>query len=114
MASALRQSGSTYRWRKIRLAYQRELERLGSAPCWRCGELVRFGEPWALGHIVDRAMGGDDSQLAYEHLNCSRRSGAELSAMLTRARHDPRVWSDTDELYPGDDERLARARSTPT
>ena len=56
-------------------------------------------EVWVLGHVVDRAMGGDDSQLAFEHLHCSRKSGAALSAMLTRARRNPYVRTTGTDLF---------------
>lgn len=100
VASALRSSGSTTRWRKLRAVHAAAFAEVGVIPCWRCGQLVSCDEPWALGHVVDRALGGDDSQLAIEHLQCSRRSGWELGRRLKAARADPTVYSDSDDLFP--------------
>ena len=33
--------------------------------------MINRGDPWHLGHVVDRALGGTDAQLRPEHAHCS-------------------------------------------
>lgn len=84
MASALGKSGSTRRWKNIRAEWQARLVGSGGAPCWRCGKWIQPTEPWVLGHVKARALGGGDDQLAYEHRRCSDVSGGQLSQALQR------------------------------
>ena len=39
----------------------------GNVKCWRCGELIRPGEPWDLGHSTDRKH-----YKGAEHRACNR------------------------------------------
>lgn len=80
MASALTENGSTRRWRRIRAAYALTLP----VACWRCGKLIQQTDEWDLGHVVDRARGGGDDQLAPEHSKCSRAAGVRLARRLKR------------------------------
>ncbi len=80
MSSALNGDGSTRRWRKLRAWYAMTLPRA----CWRCGQMIRPGDAWDLGHVVDRARGGSDDRLAPEHQACSRSAGGELGVQLRR------------------------------
>lgn len=63
MASALRDSGSTWRWRKLRAYYAAILP----VTCSRCHELVYPNQAWDLDHVVPRAAGGNDSQVWPAH-----------------------------------------------
>ena len=39
----------------------------GVVACWRCGQLIKPGEPWDLGHKTDHALGGSVADTAPEH-----------------------------------------------
>ena len=100
MASALRSTGSTRQWRKLRAAMEQRLVDHGALPCWRCGLPVTPDMPWNLGHVVDRALGGDDSALAPEHRRCSDSSGTETKRKIAYRRSS--VASITMRGEPGD------------
>jgi hypothetical protein len=93
-------------WAKLRTAYGRTLP----CPCWRCGRMISPGEPWHLGHVVDRALGGTDERLAPEHAGCSRRSGSALGVTIARMRLRGVVTGPTSrQPPPGTRARAARA-----
>ena len=69
-------------WDALRVVYARSLP----CACWRCGEMIEVGDPWHLGHVVDRALGGSDARLAPEHAGCSRSAGARLGVVIARMR----------------------------
>lgn len=70
-------------------------------PCWRCGETIRPGDLWDVGHIVPLVLGGSDADTWPEHRNrtahCfgNQPSGRRLAHTRKRlARHGlpSRVW----------------------
>lgn len=69
-------------------------------PCPRCGEPMVEGQELDCGHEVDRALGGGESPLRWEHASCNRRAGGRLSQALEKlkgsdGRDDPppsRSW----------------------
>jgi hypothetical protein len=55
----------------------------GAVDCGRCGLPVLEGQPWDLGHVVDRALGGTDADgLHPEHARCSRSAGGRLAHQI--------------------------------
>lgn len=85
MSNALESNG--WRWAQLRAAMAVTLADAGALPCWRCGRPVVNGQAWALGHVVDRALGGQDEDgLAIEHKRCSDQSGAVLGNALRAHR----------------------------
>ena len=58
----------------------RQARRLVVLPvqCWRCGRVIAEGMAFQMGHTVDVALGGTDSQLLPEHTTCNQRAGARL------------------------------------
>lgn len=70
-------------------------EQLGAtlpANCWRCGRTVNPGDPWHVGHIQDRADGGQaDARLvtladvAVECAPCNLGAGGRRGAAVTNA-----------------------------
>jgi hypothetical protein len=74
--------GNTRAWARLRASVAAHFP----LPCWRCGKLIRPGDRWVLGHLVDRWRGGGDDQLAPEHLACSLRSGGAASVASARWR----------------------------
>lgn len=86
MTNSLRASGGTAPWRRLREYWAAELP----YPCWRCGVPIQPGEPWDLGHVIDRANGGQDEHARPEHRHrtgvCigNRSAGAALSASYTK------------------------------
>ena len=102
MASALKGGGSTRAWRKLRAAKAAELSDAGCLPCWRCGVLVYPGDAWVLGHVIDRALGGDDQLLALECQPCSSMSGARLGLRLRAERRQTRLRARLGQLWPDD------------
>jgi hypothetical protein len=80
--SALTARGGSHQWEVLRGLYAQLLP----CKCWRCDRIISPSEPWHLGHIVDRALGGSDDLLWPEHARCSHRSGAELGVRLARLR----------------------------
>lgn len=73
------------RWAQIRAGLRERMITENGLPCWRCGELIRPGEPWDVGHVRDRALGGSDADgLAAEHRFCNRSAGGKLSHQLSQ------------------------------
>jgi len=93
-------------WAALRVAYGRMLP----CACWRCGCLIELGEPWHLGHVIDRALGGSDARLAPEHADCSRRAGARLGVVIARMRRRAVITGPTSrQPPPASRARAARA-----
>lgn len=88
MTSALGTNGSTRAWRKIRAGYELALEQAGSVPCAICGTTLRPGDRWVLGHVHDRALGGNDDALQYECQRCSSTGGAHLGNDIKAAARE--------------------------
>lgn len=66
----------------LRARWQQRVD-AGDVTCPRCGLPVVHGQRWDLGHAVDRALGGRDSDgLHPEHASCNRRAGGQLAAVL--------------------------------
>lgn len=63
--------------RAARREWAAELERLGSLPCARCGQVIYHVDAWDLGHTDDRT-----AYLGPEHQACNRADGG-------RRRHAP-------------------------
>jgi hypothetical protein len=93
MTSALTSTGSTREWRRIRAQYEAALNLLGELPCGRGTGTIRPGDNWDLGHRIDRALGGTDTDgLWPEHATrtpgcCegNRNAGARLGNQLRRS-----------------------------
>jgi 5-methylcytosine-specific restriction endonuclease McrA len=71
VTSALRDSGSTRRWRELRAAWSLRLP----APCSRCGELVLATDAWHLDHTIPRSAGGSDRDARPAHARCNMSAG---------------------------------------
>ena len=99
MTSALRDKGGTSQWRKLRNAAEQRLKAEGHIVCWRCGKIITPDMRWCLGHVVDRALGGDDNELALEHEVCSRKSGWELGREIKAQRRSMIITAETGELF---------------
>lgn len=56
--------------------------------CRRCGRPVTPGQRWQVGHILDRALGGDDGieNQWPEHQRCNLSAGGRLGAAITNSR----------------------------
>jgi hypothetical protein len=65
--------------------------------CPRCGEPLLDGRPLDAGHEVDRALGGGETPLRWEHAECNRRAGGKLSQVLGKVR---RMGSQQVEARP--------------
>lgn len=98
--SALRPSGSTREWRKIRARFEILISTLGSLPCRRCGRAITSADDWHLGHPEEapRALGGDDSDLWPECVPCSTSAGATLGNKL---RAEVRASADSSGALGG-------------
>lgn len=101
MSSSLKPGGSTRQWRKLRAAKAEELRLAGGLPCWRCGRMLYPGDQWCLGHLIDRALGGDDQLLDVECADCSNRSGGRLAHQLKAMRRRPRMIKAPVMARPG-------------
>lgn len=55
-------------------------------PCPRCGNPMLPGQKLDAGHTVDRALGGHNSPLRWEHARCNRRAGGRLGGKIKAAR----------------------------
>ena len=86
-------------WKRLRDEWRLRIDSQGGVICWRCAQLIRPGQRFHLGHVVDRALGGDESQLAPEHVLCSTSAGGELSVMLRRADQDLIISPPTGQLF---------------
>lgn len=94
MGSMVTADGAPRAWRRLRAQWAKRLP----LPCGQCGNLVMPGEPWALGHIIARCDGGDDSEanLWPEHARCSSWSGGQLGGARSRLG-----GADSDPCRPG-------------
>jgi len=83
MTSALRDSGSTHRWRELRKWWAQQLP----LACPRCGIVIEYGEPFDLDHQVPRSIGGGDETARPAHAACNRgaNSRGQKSAGENRA-----------------------------
>lgn len=58
------------------------------APCWRCGGMIRPGDPFTVGHVIDAAvrpdLEHDPSNQLPEHPRCNFSAGARLSNRARR------------------------------
>lgn len=76
---------------RLRATWSARVE-AGQVDCARCGRTILPGQPWDLGHAVDRAMGGRDSDGLYpEHARCNRAAGGRLAQAMTRRPRPPTV-----------------------
>ena len=81
-------------------AREQLLRRDGNA-CWRCGNPMRFGEPFNAGkaatieHRIPKALGGSDEldNLVLCHVGCNRHLGARTPEQKERMRLRPRLDS---------------------
>lgn len=68
----------------------------GGAPCPWCGNPMTDAHKAAgrlvSGHVVDRALGGVNQGLRYEHKTCGLRAGAHLGNALRKARRRTPAW----------------------
>jgi len=94
----------TQHWKRLRADWALRIA-AGDLVCYRCGQLIAPGQPWDLGHVIDRARGGSETNggVAPEHRSCNRSAGAELGLALRAEREQigPRIVSP-----PGDDDAL--------
>jgi hypothetical protein len=58
------------------------------ARCIKCPGVIRPGERWQVGHIIDDALGGamDMSNVGPEHPRCNASSGGKLGAAIQAGR----------------------------
>lgn len=81
--------------RKVTTARALWLPRL-PLPCRRCGRPVTADQRWTVGHVVDRALGGaetDPGNQWPEHARCNYSAGGKLGAAMTNQRRRARVAS---------------------
>lgn len=88
MTSALRPTGSTRAWRRLRAAVGATLPR----PCTRCGVTIRPGDPWHLDHVVARVDGGTDDNVGPAHPVCNMRAGQTASRRLRPVPYRSDLW----------------------
>ena len=87
-----RERGYGYQHKKLRASLAPRVD-AGLIDCWRCGQRIKAGEPWDLGH-AERVKGtssehrGDHRAIAGpEHQSCNRATnGRERNA-----NHEPPV-----------------------
>lgn len=82
--SALRKTGSTRQWRRLRKPYSDHLAAGGTLECAarrspNCIGTIRRSADFALGHVIARIDGGDDRQLQPECRPCSDHQGGQLA-----------------------------------
>jgi 5-methylcytosine-specific restriction endonuclease McrA len=60
----------------------------GALPCWRCGRAVHVRGDWHVGHLIDRAQGGTDTEAGTwpEHARCNLSAGGKVGARITNAK----------------------------
>lgn len=69
----------------------------GDVVCWRCKRIIvpdpaLPNEGWTVGHLIDRARGGDETDPTNqhpEHSHCNYAAGGRLGAARTNARRAP-------------------------
>lgn len=88
--SALRKTGSTRQWRRLRIPLLLELARHGSLECAarrspKCLITIRRPADLVAGHLVARSAGGTDHQLQPECRPCSDHQGGQLAHQPTTA-----------------------------
>lgn len=67
---------------RLRLAYARRLAQGEAIPCARCGQPIRQGDAWDLGHTDDRT-----SWTGPEHdRQCNRAAAGRIGAAITNSR----------------------------
>lgn len=79
--------GRAYRRRRA------ELPPPDGAPCPRCRQPMWPTQRLHAGHVVDRALGGSDGPLQWEHGACNEAAGARLGNRLRARRLGPK-WVD--------------------
>jgi hypothetical protein len=60
-------------------------------PCWRCGRVLTRESRWTVGHIVDRARGGNPTDPRNQWPECARcnfSAGGKLGAQRRNAKHN--------------------------
>lgn len=105
VTSALRPTGGTYAWSRLRAQFAERIRVEGMLPCWRCGRDITTADAWDLGHPVARALGDDDAEVWPEHRHgipgiCegNRSAGARLGNQLRLTR-----TAGTTDLAPSRD-----------
>ncbi|HSS11217.1 MAG TPA: HNH endonuclease signature motif containing protein [Acidimicrobiales bacterium] len=85
MPSALRKTGSTWRWRQLRRMAATRLAVTGPQPCTRCGQPIGYGEAFDLDHRTPRSAGGTDrlDNLGVAHPTCNRSATPHRPAPAT-------------------------------
>lgn len=82
----------TWSGRKVTTARAQWAPRL-PLPCGKsCGRLVTADQPWTVGHIIDRALGGSETDPANqwpEHPKCNYSAGGRIGAAITNGRRQP-------------------------
>lgn len=54
----------------------------GRIACTLCGEPIKPGDAWDVGHIIPISLGGDVAGLTEpQHATCNRRDGARIARM---------------------------------
>jgi hypothetical protein len=77
---------------ELRRPWQVRIDGGDDVRCARCGLPVMSGQRWHLGHVVDRALGGQDADgLHPEHVRCSTSAGGRLAAQLGVGAHARRT-----------------------
>ncbi len=59
-------------------------------PCRRCGRMIYDGEPWDVGHIIDKTLRpdlmADPSNWSVEHRHCNRSAGGRKGRAMQLQR----------------------------
>lgn len=90
MSSALRKTGSTREWRRLRIPLLAALARNGYLNCAaqrspRCLRQITRPQDLVAGHVTARSAGGTDAQLQPECRPCSDHQGGVLAHQPTTA-----------------------------
>lgn len=95
--SALRKTGSTRQWRRLRIPLLLQLARDGYLPCaarrsTRCLGKITRPQDLRAGHVIPRALGGNDRHLQPECPPCSNEEGGTIAHQLQHQTAPARPW----------------------